>query len=287
MSVLYVVFHGEIVFFDSCNPKDCIHAYAPEMGIHVYSAGPWLAENLIPKGLKLKLDGVNSGAKTLKDYSDRMVVFNHAVPDTDKINSDTNHMQIELPRPENIFSGGRIELAKDAIQVTPPQSFTPTSDNYAPLCSVFQYTILPECRPALKFQGTFGQTNTMCPEKLEWQSAESQDGSYVLHVFAEADIVPGDEHIQEASRLGASLIGVNLTVTVGGGARKPADQVPIGVFPDEVILTLSDRLPYLGDLNDQLHRQGGNNLRWGLSERHGGLQRIMGVRQCATAGGVA
>ena len=42
-NILYVVFHGELAFFEHSSTKS-ICVYAPVVDTHLYMAGPWLAE---------------------------------------------------------------------------------------------------------------------------------------------------------------------------------------------------------------------------------------------------
>ena len=284
MSVLYVVFHGEIVFFDSCKPEDSIQAYAPEMDIHVYSAGPWLAENMIPKGLKLKLDGVSTGVATLEECREVMVIYNDAAPVAKSISSTDNHMLIELPRAEVIFSGARIDLQYDKISVKPPHTFSQPSDYANALCTVFQYTTNTVGVPQLLITGNLNGTNEMNPAGLKWLAAEGKSGYFVLHFYAEADVLPDSMHIEQASRKGASLVGVDLTFTVSPAERPLGGSSPhSGLFTPELNLTLFSRLKYLENINEQLHAGNPKCLNWapvGSSESH------LGTPQCGVTGGV-
>jgi hypothetical protein len=267
---LYVVFHGEVVFFDNGNQNDPIMAYAPEMDIHAYMAGPWLGEHWLQRGLELRLQGVKTGSASLKVRQDLTVMLYQASMPTKEM-ADESHMTIELPRPDDIFSGRRQDISKDKIVVKAPASYTiPEKDKCSALCTVFQYTIDSQTPPELR--------PVPCANETPWKSHLTTPGYYVLHVYAEADRLPGGAHVEMASRASAALVGVDLTLTVSPSKRARDGVTPRpGISAAEMRLTLAERMPYLTSIG--LGVQSGNVdcLQW-KPDYH--LHTLIGTSQC-------
>jgi len=296
MSTLFVVFHGEIIFFDSCELGHPIYAYAPEIDIHVYSAGPWLAERMIPKGSNLELRGVDDGEATLKQCSDFLLTYPGAKPVEQHFMAENSHMQIKLPRPCEILSGGRECLSDVTIVLDDDTKVAPP--DYGGLCVIFKYTFSTTECPALRIwdQDPGAKPAAKDPPPMQvndiqrWESGGSLDGYNVLHVFAEADIeMPGDEHVRRAAIKGASLIGVNikeLRFSPGFAERQPVE-APRGLYEPEINLTLADRVPFLGGIGFLLH---GNVDAFLQQQQLRGPRTaanpFIGSRQCAISGGI-
>jgi hypothetical protein len=243
-ATLYVVFHGEIAFFDSGEPDDDILAYASEMDIHEYSAGEWLGENRIPKGLTLKLKGVSPGTVKFADNQEVTATFTGAGP-----TGHRRHMTIQLPRPDEIFSGGRIQVNPADVTIVGPGSLHVPSDYSIALAVVFRYRVseAPGVPRLVIVDGAVSPGFSP-----QWVATEAQEGYFVLHVYAEADCFPGTEHIQMATKEAAALLGINVKVTIHNTqpARQPAAGRP-GLTAEEINLTLADRTISAGDLGMQ------------------------------------
>lgn len=158
-------------------------------------------------------------------------------------------MTIQLPRPDEIFSGGRIEIDPDDVTVVGPGSLHVPSDNFIALAVVFRYRVsdAPGVPRLVIVDG--GVSSGFSPK---WVASEAQDGYYVLHVYAEADCFPGTAHIQMATKEAAALLGIDVDVTIHNiaPARRPAAARP-GLTAEEINLTLADRTISAGDLGVQ------------------------------------
>ncbi len=252
---LYVVFHGEIVFLDSCNDDENIQAYAPEMDIHVYSAGAWLGENRIPSGLTLGLCGVEHGTACFVDDKELTLIF----PDA-QTTSRPRHMQIDLPRPEEIISGVRMDITPDTITVNGTGAPLVPKDGRLALAIIFQYRLSTPKAPLL-----YVKDGDVMPGFFpDWSAHNHGDGTpYVLHVYAEADCHPGAMHVEKASKDSAALIGIDVDITVDPDERMflPV-AAPPGLSGDEINMTLARRSPATADLGAQIQACPTGSLGW-------------------------
>jgi hypothetical protein len=258
---LYAIFHGEIMFFDDGQPNNEILGLAPAMDIHVYSAGPWLAEKRIPPGLTLELQGVNSGKFSFDNNPDLTVMFGGGDPR--KNTKEKPYLTLRLPRPDNIISGGRISLEGVSIEPAPGQSVSNNGSIAHAL--IFEYTPSggPNV-PRLVIQDGGKQLEKMNQPML-WQAADVGNGTFNLHVFAEADVIPSPQHIREASQMGLALAGISATFTVKQeeiGNLFIDVPAPKGLLAEEVNFNLADRASMLGLLTKALHQ---GNLQKGVT----------------------
>jgi hypothetical protein len=274
---LYVIFHGEIFFFDSGIPDDPIKGFAPAMEMHVYSAGPWLEERRIPGGFTLGLSpNVQSGKMTFAQSGDVTLLFKGAQPDK-PVTEEPAYMKLILPRPDNIFSGERVAINFDSIQVGNAPAPAQTSDSCSALSMIFQYSVEEGDAPSL----TIIEAPYPMPDLKGWNCGTGPDGCYILHVFAEADVVVNNAHITEASRKGAALIGIDLQLTPTNVEAHNKVLPPPGLLCQDVNQTLAARLDEMALLGDWMR-----GLPPGESPRFRRTEVIGGPGSCGPGRGI-
>jgi hypothetical protein len=262
LHTLYVVFHGEVVFFDSGKSDENIQAMAPEMDIHQYLAGAWLGENWIPKGLTLGLSGVVPGKATFTDdqHKDLTLVFKGA-----RHTNTRAHMQLDLPRPYEITSGKRMTVDK-CLATVDGKCVPIPPDSQIAIATVFHYRLIDGTTtgsiPRLYVKG-----GSADPEYVpHWAAGESKYGFCVLHVYAEADCVPGTMHIQMASQASAALLGITAEFKQPGiwSTFHPIrpENVPPGLLPHEVNMTLADRSDAIRLVGQEIQQDPTACIRW-------------------------
>lgn len=289
---LYVVFHGEIAFFDSRDTEQNIQAFAPEMDIHVYMAGPWLGEHLIPKGLTLGLSGVHHGAADFVKDGLKTVTFTGA-----SLTKNARHMHLDLPRPDGIYYGGLMYVEPKKTSVSGDQTVDFPMPKEAggkavtAVSIVFKYRVKAGATPEF-----YVKDGELMPGFEPSWIADGTDDYLVLHVFAESDTIPGAMHIQMASEASAALLGVKATVSVDATSDYvKMDKSPLpGLTRDEIRLTLADRECATTDLGEQFQTDPSGSLHWhdpiderGTKPRHGRTPKraFGGASSCGPSAG--
>jgi hypothetical protein len=250
-NILYVVFHGELAFFDRDNDP-YIRVYAPQVPTHIFIAGSWLGERHIPRGTTLELQGVKAGTGSLDDSRIvRLGLGSEARP-------VAAHFEIRLPRPACIHDGMIIDCA-GAIQG--PNGPLPV--RRMDLRPIFEY----EMTSKSAFLSDLDHPEHEPAHPHTWRAREGCPGYYSLHVFAEEDtrFNDDDDHAEKAFEQASHVLGVNGMKVVRTG-EPHLGKLPPGLYPDEVYLTLYARTEVLADLGQQV-REGHHHLVWNSQQQ--------------------
>ncbi len=253
-NVLYLIFHGELAFFDSPG-SDRIRVFAPPVPTHTYTAGSWLAERRIPQGTTMQLIGVCSGDKSIRD-DPNFVLLNQ--------NSEARpagaHFEVRLPRPDEILDGFVIGIDEGAIKINKK----PIPNRQMDLRPIFKYTMKRD----KAYLSDLDHDADDSPDDPNWGAREGCPGYYSLHIFAEEDSVLTDidNHAEAAFSQAGHVLGVNNVEADDSKNKGPkkASDIP-GLDPSEFLLTLAARTKILADIGAQLRRGHGDCLHWDSS----------------------
>jgi hypothetical protein len=256
--ILYVIFHGEIVFRDdAANNEICV--LTPKMSDHVFEAGPWLGERNIPEGSDIRLRGVlRTGTDKIRNHPDRFLIFNSSTGSQKKPMGKApmdkamggSHFTIHMPRPVAILPGFTVEVSPDVVTSAHLVKVPPAVD----VRPVFMYLIKPGGNPRLK------DTRN----GREWRAGAGPTLFQSLHVVAAHDGIATPPHEVMAFKMATALLGITDAVLKADepvGAMTPG--VIPGLAPSETQMRPTDWIDTLTNLGVQLRSDPpGSPLTW-------------------------
>jgi hypothetical protein len=284
---LYVIFHGAWAFVDNAAETDCIHAYAADIGEHVFMAGSWLGETKILRGSTLLLKGAK-GTPTdgkcdcLRNHETGIVLFPKEI--ACPVGA---YAEIRLPRPTKIHT--EIVVSGVNATITSGQYQDPVTQNLG-LVPVFEYAFdpnVPAGAQLFSIPGIEGRDPFWTADPVD------DDGVTTLHLWAADDTLRKDapRDFEAVAKL------LNFTIDLGKSVEASSVysvQTPglKGKRSFEITTYLQDRVSSLHEIGKQMQSQGlSGTFTWVTSspESGGGMRRteqVMGdLSSCGGGGG--
>ncbi len=203
-NILYVVFHGDVVFVDK-HDQNFIRVLTADNPDHVKMAGPWLGERSIPPGSQLKLFGdLTVGHGSIYHHRDRFVIFSHAPGNP----TAKPYFDLVFPRPSAILPGDVVGLdpMQGTIEIIGPYGVGfDTPDGKQPaqvdLSPVFKYEFTGE----VPYLGISPDPTDDLPR---WEAQEGLPGEIFPPRLRTRRPLRDFAHVRMAFVMAADLLGV-------------------------------------------------------------------------------
>jgi hypothetical protein len=243
----YLVLKGEIVIFTDREHR-CLRLFAPDLPVHAYMAGPWLAGAHIPKHRKLILQNVQHGTSTPADHDDILFILPNPKP-----HPELSYFEIVVPFPKEILPG--------AVQDASGMHVTITSDDGT--TNVFP-TPKTMCVTAILVYGWDGKNKPVLKDRdsaRTWSCGGKLPLYRSLHVCAAGETKEEEidtEHARTAFHRAAGLLGASAEIDSGQGGDVSPTFPPPGLSFLETNLSYFETLELGQALGEIL--EGGNGV---------------------------